>query len=196
MNYIIALTLILVACGKDEEAVSTRDTERPVLTEKQADENVSFYAATDADVPACTSKNTGILVYVESTQTFRACQASGYVTVQIKGKDGVSGSNGKDAPVMQQNQWIDSITGNTWLFASSGSQGTASSTCVGDYRLAQVAELQAACYSGIFSVYTQKMGSLPYPQAWTGNGGYFISTACTSGTQSTGTQSTLICIKK
>jgi len=199
MKYVIALFTLVSACGTAENsAQNARSPEATVTTisEEEA-EYGSFYAATDADLPACNKEFSGRLVYVASSEIFKSCTATGYQTVTIKGKDGKDGTNGTSASVAQQNEWTDSITGKQWLFGHVGNQLTTTTECSGNYKVPTTAELQDACYHGLFLVYVQKVATLSYGHAWgAANGEIVLASTCLTSSQSNGSPSTIICLKK
>jgi hypothetical protein len=50
----------------------------------------SMTVATDAELPSCASANDKQLVYVKTSGAFKSCDAGQWVTIDIKGKDGMT----------------------------------------------------------------------------------------------------------
>jgi len=202
MRTIYCLLILMAACGRDEGSKG-QDQASPVPTYPQVapqaqdpaqnpqEDSGSWFAATDADIPVCNTATIGRLVYVQSTGIFKACGASGYSDVQIKGKDAVQ---------LAKNEWIDPVTGKKWLLGGSSVQmALRDEVCTGVWSAPGPADLQLACQHGIFQVYQGQLGALPYPTAWVTYNVSGVSVTisnCLQGSQNPGTYGTAVCIAK
>lgn len=200
MKYIIASLALLTACGTDSSSnTSSRGESAPsgmVISSEEAEDSGSFYAATEADLPVCDKGTYGRLVYIGSTDSFKACQTGGYISVTIKGKDGKDGASATGAQALSDNEWVDPFDGKKWVFASPGIYANTSICAAGGYHMPTSTELISACMHGAFKVAAQKIGALSTAHAWHSiSGGYVDSSACSTSTQSTSLPSQIFCVK-
>lgn len=192
------LVTLMLACGAED----TESKQQPVVLEEVTEEETtgSYYAATEADLPKCTAKKKGLLVYLASHEVFQACDGNGtYKSVSIKGKDGANGKDGAPAEALAQNEWIDNITGKKWLMGGYiQNQPAATAACGGNYVSAPIDDLKAACHHGLFKAYEGKLGSLPSNNAWSAKvGSYVVAGTCTDTLNSNTTiPGVVICVKK
>ncbi len=148
LNLIVA-TQILVACGSDDSGSSSS----AVDNRQETGVSTSYYVASEKDLVVCDSSRRGYLAYVKDTAEFKACLEAGWTTVDVKGKDGKSGSNGAAGTMVSGNQWYDPITTKMWVMTNINTTLTgftdAQSTCSGTYRIPTQAEAQAALGHGM-----------------------------------------------
>lgn len=201
-SLILVFALALASCGKQDDSqtadgrdLTTAQQQKPLIVTEQ-ELQYTNYAATEMDLPACDSKRQGALAYVNSLEAFKACQSGTWTAVTIKGKDGAAGTAGKDAPFVEQNEWLDGATGKKWLLGNAGQQMNSPLLCTGSYRPPTIAELSDACYRGIFKVYGAKLGGLPATNAWGANADVVRSTDCQNTTQAGGVVALILCVQK
>lgn len=193
----LILVVLTTACGREDSNPSSANQRSEVtanptpvtVSEEEADS--SWFAATDADVPACTKDTLGRLVYVSATNVFKACQASGYTEVAIKGKDG---KDGAAASATSVNEWTDIISGKKWYFGGYAALAQHQTLCTGKWRVPAYAELLPACHAGIFQAFQNKFGSSTQPTASSSGFAVTISN-CAWVSQASNVVSLMVCIE-
>jgi hypothetical protein len=107
----------LVSCGGHSSGGSPQylvdnKLENPTVGNQPT--NQSYLVKTKADIKPCMKDLDGQLIYVIDTKVFFTCQDSDWIEVDIGGKDGINGSDGKDGAdtVVSENQWVDPMTGS------------------------------------------------------------------------------------
>lgn len=115
----LTLALTLNACGSSGGSDSGSPT---VTTDKKTAQpsgvTTSYYVGSEADLKACDDSSRGSLAYVQNTANFEACLASGWTVVNVKGKDGASGTTGAAGTPTAINQWYNGIDGKTWIMST------------------------------------------------------------------------------
>lgn len=76
--------------------------------------NPAYYLATLDELPSCDDEHRRWLAYVAEASAFYHCAADGWQVVDLKGKDGSAGKDGRDGTEVD-NTWRDPVTGRTWL---------------------------------------------------------------------------------
>ena len=110
-----------------------------------------------ADLPECSDANDKQLAYAKAEDTFYTCKAGSWDEVSIKGRDGRDGVDGVTTvneveATNKKNQWVDSLTGKTWLIGGGGTYAQAAAACSGDYHLPTWAEAELAISHGIRAI--------------------------------------------
>lgn len=158
MKYILVLTwAIVVACGSESSSTSEAQKEKKATESVEALQSIML--ATKADLPSCSDDNETQLAYISDTATFYVCEDSDWVEAKIvaKGEKGDQGEAGSDGVTTvkeveatnKKNQWVDPISGLTWLLGGPSNWLSANSSCSGDYRLPTYDEAEDAINRGI-----------------------------------------------
>jgi hypothetical protein len=169
MKYLIFL--FLLSCGtesQDQGAIVEEAQDKKADTE-ETEAPISIAVVFKADLPECSEAKEAMLAYVKSEDAFYSCESNVWVALDIKGKDGKDGANGVTTTVEVEatnklNHWEDPISGHYWYLGGAGTQSSAISACVGDYRLPTQAEGVEAINHGIRNVATDIGAVLPF---WT-----------------------------
>ena len=95
----IGLAMLLTFVSVMVYMISSLD-EDEVLSQKSEDAELkewhTYYVESERDLPECGEDTIGRLYYIESSEKFEACTSNGWITVDIKGEDGVDGVPGQD----------------------------------------------------------------------------------------------------
>ena len=95
----VSIMLVLAACGADnggdfvDEAPAAAPTDG---SDSRSLDDFPLYVADANALPTCDAAAEGRLVFVKSENAFKACTASKWETVEIKGEKGESGASGTD----------------------------------------------------------------------------------------------------
>lgn len=155
---LITLTLVvtLLGCG----SASDGDSAAPAANvDSQGVEESgplnSIAVAKVSDLPECSEANDTQLGYVKAEDLFYVCENASWETIAIK--DGKDGSDGVTTiqeieATNKKNQWVDPITGLSWLLGGGGDYSQAVAACSGDYRLPTWAEASTAISHGVRAV--------------------------------------------
>lgn len=197
MLKVLTLALLLAACGSEQKSGQDDKKASPGdLTGGQApgetdDHEHALYIQTTAEIPACSAKDEGWLIYVVEESGFKTCHKSAWTVVEIKGKDGkdgtpgaagTAGKDGKDGSAGTAGAagvkgadgkpptegWIDPLTDLLWVKM----MGThvQSFYCGGGFRLPTNSELVNAAVHGLVAKYPIGNG-IDTAYAWTSESG-------------------------
>lgn len=153
---ILTLALTLTACGNGSESNSDASEAIPEAKDEPSDDPIqSIAVANVSDLPKCSEENDTQLGYVKAQKKFYVCENADWVVIPIEdGKDGSDGSDGVTTvkeieATNKKNQWVDPITGLSWLLGGGGDYAQAVAACSGDYRLPTWAEASTAISHGV-----------------------------------------------
>lgn len=220
MKTILTLSLLLQACGTQEQPTTTSSrTEEPKTSVVQVDaSDIPSYALVVSalkNAPECNAIKKYVLVYVKEDAKFYNCNGSNYETVDIKGAKGdqglagskgdtgaqgtagTNGTNGVDGAPTPSNVWYDPVTGNTWLIGGlHGNYLGYQNTCAGQngYRAATRTETHTAQAHGIWSKVMTQTSTI---YAWQNDDSTYVVDLQSSGaiTKVNGTAYVILCIK-
>jgi hypothetical protein len=145
----LLFALTLTACGTDSGSSSGASDK----SENDKDESEStdptlqsISLELKSDLPKCEDKRESQLAYVKSESQFYVCESGSWSEIDIEGEDGVTT---EVEATNKKNQWVDPISGLTWLIGGSGTYAQAQAACSGSYRLPTWAEAITGITHGV-----------------------------------------------
>lgn len=140
--YALALH-VMVGCGADSGGSSASDNSGDKVDTSVGNEDdtaeQSITRLSASDLPKCDSKREAQLAFAINEDQFFVCKDSNWVEIDVKGEDGITTVQEVEA-TNKKNQWVDPVTGLTWLIGGSGTYAQAVAACTGSYRLPTWAE--------------------------------------------------------
>lgn len=150
----LALALVLTACGNSSEGDSAAPIANVDAKSEAPNEGViqSIAVAKVSDLPECSEANDTQLGYVKADKQFYVCESASWNEISIE--DGEDGSDGVTTvkeieATNKKNQWVDPITGLSWLLGGGGDYDQAVAACSGAYRLPTWDEAVAGINHGV-----------------------------------------------
>lgn len=206
MKALLLVTLfVLFGCGRDDggEAAETKSDSQK--SSNGEDKITSIALESKEDLPACNEETKHMLAYIIDSEIFMTCQGTSWVEIEIKGKDGENGVDGKDGsnaqaePDLPLNSWIDPFTSREWVLVGSGQCPTTKEYAPGCFIPDYVAALEAASH-GLLG----KVNELSLPTNFWANDGvcsglnaYFVNlNSTTKAMQPHATLSGIYCYKQ
>jgi hypothetical protein len=171
----LVLIMILTGCGTDSSknsdtpvkavmAPTTASTPgtgtpgTPVTSNVPTDAVYAVSLTSVKDLPECSAKNSKQLAYVKEDSSFYSCEPTGWsvLTIAVKGEAGAKGDPGPAGQVvtLPTNEWLDVITGVTWLIGGPVNHVSGNGACSNGWRPPTHDEGQAACAHGILAKFT------------------------------------------
>lgn len=178
----IVTTCALIACGSDDS--NSGDTEASAAEKAERTRTLSLDSKDD--LPNCTSDNVDQLVYVTDEEQFYTCKKKKWVEIDIAGEDGA------DAEQLDDNHFLDKVTGYLWQVGATTSWTTASTGCIGDWSWSDRVEIKAAVTHGL-----DPDGS----GVWSSdivdaNNAYYVTGSATYGTDLKTVLHLAVCVRK
>lgn len=160
---LIIMSFVFVSCGGSDGGGSASDTPASEVNAQSEDNparNQSITLASVSDLPDCDETIDKQLVYVLDEEMFYLCRKGEWVEVSIKGEDGRDGVDGQDGVTTvveeeatnKKNQWVDTLTGLTWLIGGGGTYAQAVAACTSGYRVPTWAEAELAIGHGLRAI--------------------------------------------
>lgn len=167
---LLALLVFFNSCGRSNDGGGSSASSQSTATP------TSFYVNDVKELMPCNAQSSGFLAYVKGTSQFMACDGSNWAQVELKGKDGTSGTNGKDGTPVASNIWFDAVSGKTWLIPSLSVAFDAGQCNGNGYRIPGGSELVLAIQRGLLAKSATK-----YAWADSGADSYCMQATCQSG---------------
>lgn len=149
---LIIPVFLMWSCGSQDgnQSLDTaQNSEEKTVTNIDGKEEVFSIISESSKKPECLEGNDSQLIYVADTEEFQACQALSWITIDIKGKDGVDGKDGQDGEttILSNTEWIDPVDGKKWFIT--GPFDMTVKPCAAPYRMPTAQELTSAIYHGL-----------------------------------------------
>lgn len=155
LKLIVLFALALQGCGDDSSSGGASDTPATEVAsegQESPSKRQSISLATFADLPACDELLKNQLAYVRDSETFYVCDGD-WIEITIKGRDGVDGITQVTTTEVEgtnkKNQWVDPLTGKTWIIGGSALYSQTATACTNGYRIPTYAEAELAIAHGI-----------------------------------------------